>query len=508
MIPSTNEKDPAARRTNMICIATIFVAVCAVYAVTLSYGFLQWDDDWLVTNNRNIRGLTVENVKRMFDPTIARQGFGAEYLPVRDLSYAVDYSLWRYEAWGYHATNVLLHAICCVLVYALGRRLGFGAWGAFFAAMVFGLHPLQVESVAWVASRKGPLSLAFMLGAFLLYIDDRPASGRGSVKAVVIPFPLAVVAYDLLYKRATVRRALASWLPLFVVTAAYFFVAMDIAKSGGGGVMTGEKGMGLMDRILLMPAVFVWYVKMMVFPMASSAAYSYRDFPEAGFWVCYGVVMLTGALLAVFQNDRRGLFGLVWLAIFLLPFIHAIPLKWPVADRYAHVPLAGFAFLCVMIVGKLCGGVDAAVWTRRAMTVAGIMVVACLAVISLRDMRNWSTERRLWAHSLKQTPDSWLANYNMGNEYAKVGNLKVAAEHYNRCVKFHDYAPAWSNYANCLVELGAPEDEILRYRWHAVNTAPREPTFWRNLAEAYSRAGNESEAARCMSEAVKLESER
>jgi len=146
----------------------LFLAAVLVYAGALSCGFVNWDDDVYVTGNALIRDLSPAGVGRMF----TTRHF-TDYLPVNLLSLALDYRLWGLDPRGYHAHNVLLHGLNACLLYALLARLFGDRRPAFLAALLFALHPLNVEAVAWVSQRKTVLSMFFFLAAWLMYARFR-----------------------------------------------------------------------------------------------------------------------------------------------------------------------------------------------------------------------------------------------------------------------------------------------------------------------------------------------
>ena len=166
---------PAApsQARSLLAGAVVFLAGCAVFAPTLGYSFLNWDDDVYILRNPWIRAFDATNLRAVFT-----QPYFQNYLPLHLLSYMVDHALWGLRAMGYHLSSVLLHGLNAVLCLLVVRRMSRSLAIAFLAALLFALHPSHVEAVAWVSSRKEVLSTTFLLLSLLFYLPSRRGAAR------------------------------------------------------------------------------------------------------------------------------------------------------------------------------------------------------------------------------------------------------------------------------------------------------------------------------------------
>ncbi len=157
-------------RRHMVWLITLPLLVIGLYWPSVNFEFVNWDDPWYVIHNPHLEGWSFTNLFRLWTNTIVRN-----YAPVTIFSYLIDKTLFGSWAGGYHAVNLFWHALNAVLVYALIYQLGRNRFAAFCTAALFAVHPIQVESVVWVSSRKGLLSASFMLAALICWLRPRRA---------------------------------------------------------------------------------------------------------------------------------------------------------------------------------------------------------------------------------------------------------------------------------------------------------------------------------------------
>lgn len=237
-MPDTPETQPSpASRPwhTWAFVALICVATFAVYQQGLSGQFTNWDDNWLITENRHIRSLSWQNIQLFFNPMAPREELGNEYLPVRDLSYAINYALDGLNPRGYHATNLLLHLFNSLLVMLLAARLTGRRLVGGLAGLVFAVHPVHVEAVSWLSSRKDLLAAFFLLLSTHLYLAARrPRTGLMSSESFVqrvrhntrLSYGLALLCYVL---------ALLSKMPAVVLPALLVLLELFVLRRGGVG---------------------------------------------------------------------------------------------------------------------------------------------------------------------------------------------------------------------------------------------------------------------------------
>ncbi|HEY6009546.1 MAG TPA: hypothetical protein VIU40_14570, partial [Geobacteraceae bacterium] len=349
-------------RPHLLPLATLLALVAAVYGGVWEHGFLvNWDDNVYVTGNETVRGISAAHLRTAFTTF-----FVGNYAPLQIVSYMLDYTVWGLRAGGFLLTNVLLHGAAGLLFYALlvklhGRRL----W-AFIGAFIFLLHPVQVESVAWVSQRKNVLAMVFFLVALLLYCAYRQEAGRHRrlayacslaafalallAKAVTVVLPLVLVCLDVCFlEQGAWRRRLADKAPYLLAAAAVAlltYISQDPAIGGGRSEYWGGS---LPATLLTMAPVLVRYLGMIVWPLQLSPAYAqpFKETVDGQVLLSLLVLLLlVGGGFRLFRRDRRLAFWLLFAALAILPVSQFVPLVTLMNDRYLYFPLLGVAAVC------------------------------------------------------------------------------------------------------------------------------------------------------------------
>lgn len=445
------------------------------FAPALRNGFVKWDDDTYVEQNPCVSA--PDGLLRIWTTLELPQGF--PNYPLVFTSYWLEYRLWGTAPAGYHATNVALHAASGLLVWALLRALGLGRRGACLAACLFAVHPLQVESVAWVTQRKNVLSGLFFLGSLVLYARYRRAGGTrrylGAIaacglallsKTATVSLPISMLLTDWLIDRRFTRRGLVRVLPMLALALAAGMVTLWVERTPPQGVPPGA-------RPVVAAAIVLFYVWKLLVPTILLAVYPRWDvdLSSAMWWLPLPAVL--AACAAAYWGRRRLNHVLQWGAghfiCSLLPVLGLIPFGYMVhsfvADHFVYLA-------CIGVFAAAGTGVDY-LSTRPASprTAGALFVTAWASVISLVTLtwhQNgvWKDSGTLWRHTLAANPRSWIAHHNYGAWRAAQGDDAEAAVHYRRALELNDrYPGTYLNLANLHVRRGAlPEAERIYRR--------------------------------------------
>ncbi len=336
---------PVRSQANLWGPLALFALAAAVYLPTVAYGFVNWDDPWYVLNNPLITSWRPANLWE-----IATRPAVRNYAPLTMFGYLLQHSLWGYWAGGYHLVNLLLHAANSVLVYLLVRQLVGRRAIAWMAAALFALHPVQIESVAWISSFKGLLSGAFILASLICWLRPRPTPRLHALgvlfhflgllsKALGITVPAIVVCYDVFVARRRLAEAIARQLVPAVLGILVLLVTMSAQTSELGGVRT-HLGWSK-ARTAAVDTVILWkYVDLVVWPRDLCVLY---DLPTAD--IGGKIALAAAAWLAVIGGAiawrRRNPLFLVGLTAFfalLFPVLNFFPITTLMNDRYLYLP--------------------------------------------------------------------------------------------------------------------------------------------------------------------------
>lgn len=459
------------RRSDAAIAALLVVATFAVYAGALHGGFLlNWDDGLYVVNNPAAHGFSWPHVRDAFS-----QFYVGNYAPVQILSYMLDYTLWGENPAGYLFANVLIHAVNGVLFYGLCVRLtGRRSVGA-IASLLFLLHPVQVESVAWISQRKNVLAMLFFLASLLGYLRWR--QGRPGrtwwyaascllyalallSKSVAVVLPVVLLLYDFCFLDRERRRGwLIDKVPYLVLTAAVVAVTL---KSQGEVISEGTALFATSSRLgkfYTMLTVLARYLALLFRPTGLSAIYQvpvrFRlDGAVAWSGVLAACLVALGGYLFI---RRRELF--FWYALFfvgLLPVSQIVNIVTLMNDRYLYFPMLGAAgfFACALHPAL------AAKKRPVAAVAAGILCLVFIPLpwLSARRTAVWGSDLALWSDVVAKSPDATLAWLGLGMSSYDAGRKDEALRAYRRALDIDpNYQFALNNLGALLDEMGRPD---------------------------------------------------
>ena len=405
----------------------------AVYAMTLSYGFLPvWDDPLYIVNNVSAHGFSLENLKAAFS-----RFYVGNYAPLHIVSYMLDYTFWGLNATGYSLHNILLHTANGFLLYLLLRRLFLPVAPSLVAALFFLLHPVQVESVVWLSQRKNLLAMFFFLLALLFHLRLRSEEKNATTdyvlallffvvslltKSVAVVFPLLMILYDTVVTRRRLSSAIIAALPFaaFAFAIAYITMMSQSDEYDGGGRTYYHGGNRLATFFTMLP-VFATYLRMIIAPYGLSIIYapSVRHTPDA-------VVLFSALLIALFaaagyllwRRSRLCFFWYTVIPVAILPVSQLVPLVTMMNDRYLYFPMIGVA-ACV---GYGLAFLQTRWPTSRSAMIAVLIITGIFGVASFQRTAVWKSSLTLWQDAVNKQPASDVALRVLGNIQAASGD--------------------------------------------------------------------------------------
>jgi tetratricopeptide (TPR) repeat protein len=520
----------------LIPLALAFVTLLAFLPV-LANGFVAWDDRRNLLDNPHYRGLGWTQLRWM-----ATQSHHGHFVPLTWLTLALDYVVWGMNPVGYHLTSLVIHAAATAVLYLVARTLilqvtpaltGAATAGAAIAALLFGLHPLRVESVAWATERRDVLSGLFFLLTVLAYVRSTAATGAqrrwllgASVathlaallsKSITITAPIVLVVLDVYPLRrlpgnlcgwATrpALRVLAEKAPHVLLSAAqalltYYFFRSDFR--GVGRLLSWRESLA---RIL--SSLWFYPIKVLA-PVDLSPLYEAPvglGLADPSVQRAVAGVVLVTALAWLLRYRCPGV-AAAWVAyvVMLAPVSGAVSLgSHLTADRYSYLPCLGFAVLAG-------GGVTAALaaaarrpaWRWLAPVVLGMAMAAIvgLGVLTWRQARVWRDTTSLWKQAVRATPDCVICQVNLGHLRLETGAPDAALQHFRRALELRpDRSGSYRSLGLALEALGRREEAIEAYRG-ALTLAPRDLGFRLLLATALLAAGRPEETVGVIDEA-------
>jgi len=503
------------RYAMILCVALIAVTV-GIFLQTGDHGFITFDDPGYVTDNPRVKGgVTGENVAWAFSATAM-----SNWHPLTWLSHMTDVELFGLDPRGHHLTNVFFHAATTLLLFFLLAQITGAPWRSLFVAALFALHPLHVESVAWVAERKDVLSGFFWFLTLLLYAGYVKRGGTARYLLALLSFAAGLMAKPMLVTLPLVLLLLDYWplrrsplwalvkekIPFFALSAASSVVTV-IAQKQGGAMKTLE-AIPLGSRVGNAVIAYGKYIGKMFWPADLAMLYPFPgSIPLWQVSVSFLLLVLFSALAIVWRRRYPYLVtGWFWFLVTLVPVIGIVQVGGQsMADRYTYLPLTGLFLACAWGVDDLSQG-----WRYRkaVLAVLAAMVVAASAVATWRQVGYWRDNLTLYRHTLEVTGGNYLIHNNYGVVLAREGRLDEAITQYLEALQVWPRAAnAHVNLGDALSQQGKFAEAISHYQ-RALQIVPDYALALENMGKALAALGRDDEAAASYEQTLRFDPSR
>jgi len=467
--------------------------ICA-FAPAVKNEFVEWDDPYYVTKNIYISHISLANIKALLTTS-----FDGTYQPVVNLTYLLEHYLFDLKAFFYHTTNILLHVLNCLLVFQLILLLGDSIPVALVTALLFGLHPLRVESVAWISERKDVLYSFFFLWALLdycRYIQKNSIKyyyrsfflfllSLGS-KAMAVTLPLVFFAVDYLLKRKFTKNIILEKAPFFVL--AFLFGSIAIFAQGLGH---GEP-FAISRRITAPFYGIIMYLYKTVFPANLSIIYPYPPQNAGFYFVCLLSLILISLIAGVMIISRRFTrkvnFAFLFAFITILPVLQFIPVGTAImADRYTYLPSIGISYIASVgffYLYRMKHRYMPLLKAAHIILLAGI--ITALSLLTYNRTHAWKDSITIFSDAVKKYPDAYMAYNNRGVVYNHEGNLPQAVSDCTKAIEINPkYANAYNNRGNAYSRQGNLPQAISDFN-RAIEINPHDSSYYNGRGFAYA----------------------
>ncbi|MFM8702919.1 MAG: tetratricopeptide repeat protein [Planctomycetia bacterium] len=520
-VPAASSTATAPRETGIdrwrdLLFQSAIIVLAGLWIYSPAYhGDWLWDDDQLLTANPVVQSGSLAGLAKLwFNPD------GADFFP---LSYTALWAQWPFfgnQPTGYHVTTILLHITAALLLWALLARMRIpGAW---LSGLLFAIHPVCVESVAWVSETKNTLSLPLFLLCCLCWVvqDEEPDARRRArfyalsivlfllamlAKTSMVALPVVLLVYAW-WKRGTVSFDDA------VRVAPFFLISLVlgiITCSDQWGRAIGAEKIpvgGVASRIATAGMAILFYLGQIVWPVNLLPIYPRWEVDPPKAWQFLAWPVIGGAAAWIWASrgtaerpgwGRHAAFGLGFFLLMVLPVLGFVTISYKritwVADHFIYLPMIG---VIPLVGAALTRWYERAEESSRSLIMAGgaIALATCM-LLSFRYANAWAGEDALWTHTLKTNHDAWQAHNRLGAKKFARGDIESAYYHFTQSTKLRpDLGETHNNLGSALMAKGRLDEAIKEFT-EACRRTPQVPQMQVNLANALFQAGRFSEAA-------------
>ncbi|MGQ9645230.1 MAG: hypothetical protein ACUVWO_01670 [Thermodesulfobacteriota bacterium] len=504
-------------KTNRLAWLVLSLFIAGIYLNSIKNEFVNWDDPGLILKNKKIQSLDFERVKEIFLPQKLQT-----YQPVRMLSYAVDYSIWKLNPMGYRVTNILFYILTCLMVFLTlrlisarlreDRRPDSHFRVGLFGALLFAAHPVHVEAVTWLSGRKEVLQGFFFFLAFYLYLLARGKEGRGKIlffalvlvsivmailsKPSAIVFSAVLLIYEIGFGKSDwigfVKRHWVFFGVCIFLSAVFASVVMLIMLRAGG--IKPYHGGSFLNNLLISFYVFFYNIKLLIFTINYSPAYTIRaPYPLLNlqtFLVVGAFFLLVGLSIWSLKKTKVFFFSFFFFLVTLLPYLNIIPISTLLADRYLFIASFAYCFLLGIGFDRLYSFVHprfSEAFFRLMAVALYLFLLVGYSFMTIQQNTIWKNSYTLWSDAVEKYPESNTANALMGVVYMDLGMNEEAAKYLEKAVRILpiDYESR-NNLGIVYGRLDRPE-KALKELMAAISLKPESYAININLSVFYQR---------------------
>ncbi|UTW67777.1 tetratricopeptide repeat protein [bacterium SCSIO 12643] len=492
-------------------LAGILIGTLFVYLQSLSFDFVNWDDDYYVINNLEVTNPTMENLLSFFT-----QGNTANYHPITMLSLAFNYALGGENAFGYHLFNLIFHVFNTVLLYVWVQRI----WPTreylpLFIAGVFALHPMHVESVAWISSRKDVLFFCFYFLGLLSYQEFHKSGARkyliGTLlffifsalsKPTAVIFPIHLLLIDYLQSRELSIKLIVEKVPFFLVSV-MIGLATVLVQTDAGAV--NVDAYSVIERLQLASYALNMYIAKFIAPMHLSSFYPYPSRPFEMLVSIAPIIFAAGlgGVLWKWRQNRNVVFGVLFFLSSLALLVQLVTVgSTIISERYTYLAYVGLSLAIYFILEDVAFNKLKA---EKNLSIAFMVVLIGFSLVSFNRVKVWKSGETLWTDAIEKFPEvagSWGGRgvyYRMEKKYTK------ALKDLNQAVALNpNEAMFYSNRGNIFFDLGQDDNALFDYN-NCIRLDSTDENAFANRGAIFGRRGQYDEAVMDLSRAIDLD---
>ena len=476
-----------------------------VYANALFNAFV-WDDRYIITENtlaKSWRNIPTFFTTHLFEGSKQPSN---SYRPLQKLSNLLDYSIWRLNPFGYHLTNIILHALNAVLIYILVNLLFKKKEISLIVSALFAIHPIHTQAVTYISGRADLLAGFFIFLSLIFFVKHRNNNVEtkkyywGAVacfmlallsreSAVILPFIL--ILYDITFpsKLKKLKVRLVDYLPFFLLLVLYGLMRMTVLDfSFNVGSWASQTNPYL--RIITFGRVVFTYIRLLLLPLGLHMEYMPNwatTFFNPQILICNTLLLIIFAsVIASYKYSRTLFFGSAWFFLTLIPFSNILPLNAVMAEHWLYIPSVGFFVVFALVVNKSAYFIKNPHVKNNFLIFVLIPIFAFYSVLTIMRNRDWKDELTLYQNVLKYSPSSARVHNNLGNIYVNIKEYENAIKEFEEAIRLKaKYFEVYNN-LGIVYQLQKQYEEAIRKYEKAIEINPNYAEAYNNLAGVYA----------------------
>lgn len=515
------------KRTELLIFLILIVSISAVYSQVMHYGFISFDDyQYICTNHHVQKGITLETILWAFTSSHA-----SNWHPITWLSHMMDVSLFGMQAGMHHLINVIFHLLNSILLFLVFRKTTDKVWQSLAVAVLFALHPVHVESVAWVSERKDVLSTFFWMLTMLAYVRYVRSANVKRYLFVLLFFSLGLMSKPMLVTLPFVLLLMDYWplkrftldarnsrhvrsklpfihlvvekMPLFILAATSSIITFLVQKSGKAVVTFADFSFG--ERFANVVTSYVGYIWKMIWPYNLAIYYPYpASFSTLNFTASILLLLIITIIIVKFCTTHPYLItGWFWYLGTLVPVIGLVKVgSQAMADRYTYVPFIGLFVITAWSIPNL---IKKGKYRNQVVALSSICIVLCYLISSWIQVRYWKNSIELYKHALSVTENNVAVLNNLGIDLMKQKEFKQSLNYLKKAEKIDpNLSFIWINIGNTLMEMGQ-HDDALSYFFKAIEKESNNIGAYRKIGLTLQHLGQFDKAESYLKKAIQLD---
>lgn len=509
----SSKLDDFSKKQGWLFLVGILLITAICFVPSLYNGWVNWDDPAYVLSNPLVVSDSIQ-----WSAIFQKDQVLGIYHPITLISYGVDYQIWEFNSFGYHLTNVVFHLCNTLLVFLIIKRLNGSLIVAAITALLFGIHPMHIESVAWISERKDVLYVFFLLLAWLSYLRYSRHEKRNwfayalmillfglSIlsKPIAFVFPIVLLLTDYLLHRSIKKRILEK-LPIFIMAA----VAIYIAQWGQANSNSiNAEGSHPVTTIFYGSYNFVLYFVKSIVPTGLSILHPFPTDGSMNSYFYLSLLPLTLILSLIYwayRNSRKIFFGLLFFTLTIAPLLQIIPFgKALTSERYTYLPYIGLFFIIAVLFEKLIQ--KKFKWNRIVLPIFGGWILF-LFISSFQQQAVWKNGETLWTSVIERYPNDHYAYLARGRYFNEQNQSKRAFTDFDKSIEIAPSAEAFYERGRWFELKGDLKAALNDY----TNSLKCDDDFAKshnNAALIYSKTGDPRNAKFHLKKAIKIDPE-